>query len=428
MSAEIKFGLSRNRLFENSCVSFYGEYDSFEQKESLKAFKMLCEKELLISSNVSVDENGEAFLNTGAVSQNLFFEQCEDAYTFYKEKCGKMIFAFSRLFEFYIVNEKAFMIFANPAVADVKSLYIIAGEFISFYTKSLLDVEPEKVFLFSEKKDIPSNVNSVIIDKVSAGLEMEWQKKPKCFGVEDYKQLYECTKKREVNEFCFTLGESETASVRDVCEKKRIDFCSLCCFAFRKTLLENFKGNKKYVSTGVLADLRLYEDEPASFGAGPFGSRINVVKHYGKKTPGKDEIQLFHEVFFNKISNPFHAYYENLILFNLSPFYCDAALFYEKGIYKKKNVKKLVKRYGNRDKRIMSFDFYNLDSQVWKPLDNFTFVDAGEANCGKYDFEVKVFVRGGCATFELTGTKEKCDENKLKLICEKSVDFIKNVK
>ncbi len=427
MTENNKFGLSRNRLFESSRVAFYGEYEPFDKKEVLKAFKMLCEKEPLITSNVSLDENGDAFVNTGAVEQNLFFEEKTDAYEYYKEKRGEMLFPFSSLFEFYIVNEKSLLIFANPAAADVKSLYILAGEFISFYNKSLLDVAQKNIFLYSQKKDIPLNVNSIIIDKVSSDLEMNWQKRPKSFNADDYRNLYESIKKRRTSDFSFELNEDETNGIREKCLQKKIDFCSLCCYAFKKTLLEYFKGNNKYKNVGVLADLRLYEDEPSEYGVGPFDARVNVMKFHGRKNAGKDEIQLFHEEYLKKVANPFHAYYDNLILMNLSPFYCDAAHFYENGIYKRKSAKKLVNGYGCRDKRVMSFDFYNLDSEVWQKLGCFSFVDASEANSGKYDFEVRVFVNKGSAVFRITCNKEKCDEEKLKLICEKSVDIIKTV-
>ena len=189
MPEKYKLGLSRNRLFEfDNCVSFCGRIKGeFDLAECEKALKMLWVKEPLLSGAIELEDNGKAFVALDKVSPSLEIAQYSALEYIWQKKIEGLDFT-KNLFTFAIAQGNSLCICAHTSVADVRSLMYLAGVFMSFYNKTAISVEPSQVNLISEASQMPSNVFSVVIDRLASGLEVGWQKKTAFFTAEDYKK------------------------------------------------------------------------------------------------------------------------------------------------------------------------------------------------------------------------------------------------
>ena len=160
---------------------------SFDITECEKALKTLSLKEPLLCCGVELCENGEAFLVTekNEVSLELFQG---DFYGYVKEKLHNGFDFSEKLFSFVVINGNALGIFAHTVVADARSLMYLAGEFMKIYKNKTLSVVPSKVKVLSEISQMPSNVFSVVVDRLASDLEVGWQKRTCVFSCDDYRR------------------------------------------------------------------------------------------------------------------------------------------------------------------------------------------------------------------------------------------------
>ncbi len=418
---EYKLGITRNRLTEiYPTVSFLGEYkEEFSQEKLLTAFSLLIKKEPLLNKRAIILSNGEAVLRERENELKPEFVECEDVCEFYRKKKNEFLNPLKELFKFYVVNNRYIAAFCHTAVSDAKSLLILNGEFSEFYEDKKEDVTPKKVFLYSGKKDIPSNLNTLVIEKITGELQLKWYKKRKRFKKEDYDNFFsKCESGRGVVCESFTVSPAKRADLKKYCGENGTDFSTEICRLFYNAL-KSEKGSIKYNSIRWGGDLRLYFENPGEYGVGPFGIRTTVMKPKKKNIVKNGEVKAFHDEIYKKITSPFCAFYDDLFLNNLSPAFCDAANFAAKGVCRVKCAKKLAKNYGCGDKKKLTFDFYNLDASCYTILNSFDSVVCNDAFSGRDDFYVSVIVRNGCAQIDVTADNNKYNEQKIIAICEK---------
>lgn len=432
MPEEYKLHLSRSVLFDASPLcAFLCTYGAvIDEKEFLKAYKMLSFKEPLITAAVRLDDNGEGYACIGKAKTEPIFIETNDERAFFNTEKERTSNPFEGFFRFFVLNKRTLAIFANAAVSDCKSLFMITEELFNFYEKKTFDVSPKEIFLYSKKSDVPSNAFSVIIDRITSDIEMKWQKKPKTFSNGDYMRLLEAENKMTAskNRLAFSLDESETAELSKRCADKGIDMSTAACFAFRKAALsspEFKKMKRKKVNFG--ADFRIYEEKPYKYGVGPFFARAGIAKPIRRDLKANGELKAFHDMCYKKLANVFFAYYDRVFLMYLSPFLCDAAEFYAAGLYKGKTAKKLAKNYSCLYTPILTFDFFNLDCERWaflKKFDNILCSEQKSRGCG---LSVTLVLKNGRLFFEAEAQNARCSEREFKRICSEALKILKTI-
>lgn len=429
MSGKYRLFLSGEVLFSATpLASFYGVYkEEFDKNELLKAFKMLTLKEPLVGAFADMDDENNVYAVTDENRAKLVFLDVEDEYDFYRSKKNGTFDAFSHLFEFYVLNGKTLVILANGAVADVKSLFLLCERLLDFYNKKTLDISPSDVFVYSDNKDIPKSAFSVVTDRLSSDLEMKWQKHPKHFKKSDYEELLK--KQQSLNYkrglMDVNFGEERTRALKAYCKEKNIDVLTLLCYACKKTAEKN-ELFEKYIHKPVYigSDLRLFEEEPAKFGVGPFFSRVSIVKDRKKEIKQKGEIKAFHDNCYKKLTNVFYAYYDRVFLSGLSPSLSAGAHFVEAGLYKNRAAKRLAKNYTSLCKRFFTFDFYNLDLPYWSGLSGFSKVFFSERNSKNNALCITAAMYGDDILVFAEANAELCSAGKLYFFC---LDVVRTV-
>lgn len=418
MPGKYKLPLSGDVLFcATPLVSFFGTYEEdFDEAELLKAFKMLSYKEPLVGSSLFLDEENNAYAVVGKNKAGLVFLDTDDEEEFFNSrKCGTFD-PFSHFFEFYVLNGKTLVIFANAAVSDVKSLFLISERLLSFYKKELLDITPSRVFVYSEAKDIPQNASSVVSDKLSSDLEMKWQEHPKYFKRSDYDALLKkqrsAPRKRNVSSCSFDAAK--TAEIKALCENEGVDVATYICFSFKKAAQnrECFKSFKRK-SICIGSDLRLFEEEPRAFGVGPFFSRVSIVKDKKKQIEKHGELKAFHDNCYKKLTNAFYAYYDKVFLSGVSPSLSSSAHFFAEGLYKNKASKSLAKNYTALKKSFFTFDFFNLDLKYWEKLKSFKRLSFFEQSFKNTGFYVTAVMRDEKLYLSVEANENVCKKEEL---------------
>lgn len=418
-------GLSRNRLLESSpTVSFIAEYKEIIDIERLKnAFAMLCVKEPLINKKAVILNNGDCILedckeNTVSVITGEF-----DTLLFYDDIRGIYINPLNGLFKFMTVNGKFVIALCHICVGDVKSLAILIEELFGFYEKKSKNAEPKNVFLFSDKNDIPANINTFIIEKITGELELDWYKKKKHFKESNYQKYFSaCEKERERVTKTFILSKRKTEEFKECCKLRETDFSTELCGLFFYSLSDK-KRNKKYNSLNFGSDIRYFDDKPYELGVGPFGVYAAVMKPKKKYVSKKGKEKAFHDEIYKKVTSAFCSYYDDLFLMNVHPRLCDASYFYSKGLCKIKCVEKFSKNYGCDNKKKLKFDFYNFDLKPWEALHGFDYINCTGNFSGKDDFYVSAVVRNRETVITVTADKKLYGEN-INEICENVIKKI----
>lgn len=429
MSEKYKLALSGEAMFSATpLVSFFGVYkEKFDKTELLKAFKMLSLKEPLVGAFAEVDEENNVYAVTGESRAQLVFLNVDNEEDFYCLKKNGAFDAFSHLFEFYVLNGKSLMILANGAVADIKSLFLLSERLLDFYNKKTLNITPSDVFVYSDNKDIPKSAFSVVTDKLSSDLEMKWQKHPKHFKKSDYVKLSEKQQNSDYKRIFKDVhfGKERTKAIKEYCKEKSIDVLTLLCYACKKTAEEN-ELFEKYIRKPVYigSDLRLFEEEPAKFGIGPFFSRVSIIKDRKKEIKQKGELKAFHDNCYKKLTNVFYAYYDKVFLSGVSPSLAVGAHFVEAGLYKNRAAKRLAKNYTALSKRFFTFDFFNLDLPYWSGLSDFSKMFFTERNSKNSALYITAAMYGDDILLFAEANEGVCPTQKL---CSFCLDVIKTV-
>lgn len=376
MPERIKLGLTRNRLFEfDNCVSFCGKIKGeFDLAECEKALKMLWVKEPLLSGAVELEEDGKAYAALNKVSPFLEIVQCTALEYIWQKKTQGLDFT-KNLFTFAVAGGDSLCICAHTSVADVRSLMYLAKEFMSFYNKTAISVEPSQVNLISEASQMPSNVFSVVVDRLASGLEVGWQKKTAFFTVDDYKKARKkyFENKEPVGVIERGIPQELFESLKAFAQRENADVSSLVAFAFYESLVKALGGKRKYRKMNVQSNDRVFFEDFKNMNVGAFNSFFAVEKKKNKKLP--DTIQnnavLFHKEIYKKATTAFSCFYNEFLFMRLPESFADSQYMYCAGEFKHKYSKKLAETYGCANEVISEFCSYNLNQSFWSGLNSF---------------------------------------------------------
>ncbi|MBQ7115139.1 MAG: hypothetical protein IJN94_01845 [Clostridia bacterium] len=376
MSERIKLGLTRNRLFEfDNCVSFCGKINgTFDITECEKALKMLWAKEPILSGVIELCEDGDAFVVLNKVLPSLEIPGLSACEYIWRKKIDGIDFS-KALFSFAVAEGDTLCVCAHTTVADARALMYLAGEFMSFYNKRALSVEGSSINLLSEASDMPSNVFSVVVDRLASGLEVGWQKKTAVFGVEDYKKAREkyFAKKDDVGVIERSVPQELVDSLKEFSQKEGTDASSLVAFAFYKSLTDALGGKRKYRKMNIQSNSRVFFEEYKNMNVGAFNSFFAVEKKKNKKLPDtlQNNALLFHKEIYKKATSAFGSFYNEFLFMRLPPSFADSQYMYCAGEFKHKYSKKLACTYGCANEVAGEFCSYNLNQAFWSALKDF---------------------------------------------------------
>ena len=422
MADKIKLGLTRNRLFEfDNCVCFVGVFKEYiDIDECEKALKMLFLKEPILSCRAELSEDGDAFLITDSVSPTLNKIAHADVKGFVEQKKREGLNFNEELFSFTLISNNVLVVFGHTLVADVRSLCYLAGEFKSFLQKENLNALPSEISVLSETSELPSNVFSVVIDRLASGLEVGWQKKIRSFSFEDYKNAREnyFNKKGSVNSFSCTVDEELSEKIKAFAERNSLDASSVVAYAFYDSLMKNTAGKKKYRKLNVFADERVFLQNGRNLKVGAFNGVVPVVLKKKKKEPlvtPEDKACAFHKEIYKKITTAFSVFYNEVLLMRLSGSFCDSQYMCVAGAFNHKYSKKLAYTYGCANEVMGEFCSLNLSQKSWQKLQNFERVWVSEPLKARSSSMI-TFIQNGCSgelVFEYKTEKisEKAAEN-----------------
>lgn len=376
MSEKIKLGLTRNRLFEfDNCVSFCGKIKgAFEIAECEKALKMLCAKEPLLSGVIELNEDADAFVVTDKALPSLEISECSALEYIQQKKIEGIDFS-KGLFSFAVAEGNTLCVCAHTAVADVRALMYLAGEFMSFYNKRTFSVESPEINLLSESSDMPSEAFSVVIDRLASGLEVGWQKKIAVFTVEDYKKARNkyIANKESVGVIERSVSQELVDSLKEFSQKENVDASSLVAFAFYKSITDALGGKRRYRKMNIQTNGRVFFEDSKNMNVGAFNSFFAVEKKKNKKLPDtlQNNAVSFHKEIYKKATSAFSSFYNEFLFMRLPSGFVDSQYMYCAGEFKHKYSKKLACTYGCANEVAGEFCSYNLNQAFWSALKDF---------------------------------------------------------
>lgn len=376
MSEKIKLFLTRNRLFDfDGCLCFEACCKKTLDKEQVnKALKMLFIHLPLLGSAVELAENGDAFVVHGVVEPVAEFLQ-GDVCEIIKERTEKGLLFSEKLFSFCVVNEKTLLLFGHTVAFDMRSLMIATEEFVSYYEREKLSVEPWETELFSDLFSLPSNVMSPVIERVASDLDIGWQKKTAFFSVADYvraKKKFE-DKRKPLVTLKAELNEAELNALGEFAQANGVDSSSVVGFCFYEKLGEVFASEKrKFKKMNVVSNNRVFFEDEEKYRVGPFDGLATVfLKRKNNDLNGVDKIKVFHSEVYKKLTSSFTVFYNDFLHAKVSPSFCDSAYMYCAGEWNHKYSARLAKTYGCANKVMGEFNAYNLAQSYWQGLKRF---------------------------------------------------------
>ncbi len=429
MSGKYKLGLTRSRLFAfDNGVLFCGKYD-FEKSALQKALHLLCIKEPIITSLISLEKDGEAYVLTEAVEQKISFcsENAEELKAHY-EKQG--VDAFVKAFEFSYTSDGFLVIAGHTAVCDAKALLRLAGDLVGFYNEPLKSIEHSVINILSEKTDLPLEVSSPLIDRISADLDLKWQKDARTFCKNDFysaKNSYDKSR-GEVCSVAVRLDGEEIEQIKGFCKGQNIDTVTFIGFAFYDALLQNISGKKKFNKMNVYADERLFFVDFEKYRIGAYNG-ISEVAYKKKFTTGDfaDRAKAFHIECYKNATSTFKVFYDDVLLMRVSPSLCDASYMYKAGLLKNKAARTVAENYGCACEKLCDYFYCNLDQEYWgavKAFENIHVAEPFKMRCATaLDFVVN---NGeGCINFRYRTAY--CDSFVAQRIVNTAIDNIRKI-
>ncbi len=429
MSEKFKLGLTRNRLFEFcNCVSFLGEVETdFDIAQCERVLKILGLKEPLLCSAVELCDNGEAYLVTERNSVKLeVFQGDVEAFVKKKEKDG---FDFSKqLFSFAILNGKTLGIFAHTVVADARTLMYLAGEFMRIYSKTPASVVPSEIKILSEKTQLPSNVYSIVIERLASGLEIGWQKSPEVFTQEDYKVAREkyLSQESDSGTIVLKIDTHILGRLKSFAQKENVDVSSLVAFAFYETLTATLGGRRRYRKLNVQANERVFFEDFDKMQVGAFNGLITVEKKKNKKTPDTFENNAinFHKEIYKRMTNAFDVFYNEFLFLRLPESYVDSQYMYCAGEYQHKYSRKLADTYGCANEVVGEFCSYNLNQNYWSSLNGFKRVCPCESLKMRSSTLITFVEKGDEGEVFFVYKKDKLSDSAAHGVVEKAIELL----
>lgn len=431
MCEKYELGLTRNRLFDPcSLVLFRGKYrKKFDEDNSRKAFKMLLEKEPVLSTVAELQDDGRVFLIFQKDSQKLIFSgnSAEEIISSYNN-CG-LDFS-EKLFEFTISGDEL-IIASHTAVADGKSLLRLAKYFISFYEKKSLSIEPSETNVFSDFSQLPVDIASPLTDKLASDLDEKWNKKTVRCDLNDYKKArFEYSVSGEkVKEISATIPADDITGVKEYCSQEKIDLSSVVAFAFYKTLSGKINGDKKFEKMVVSSDRRFFFENSHKYSVGAFDGSVEVS--LGKKDKEKaldEQLKNFHLNLYKSITSVFKSFYDDVLLMKISPMFCHSAYMYALGFNKNKASKRLAENYSCLSQKMCRYSSYNLEQEYWKDLESFSCVSIWDSMRMSNMTLVSFVLKDGEGTVSFRYKSGKISENQAQQIVDESLKLLANFK
>ncbi len=426
MSEKYKLGLTRNRLFEfDNAVLFCGKYD-FEKNGLQKALRLLCIKEPLVTSVICLEEDGEAYVLTDSVEQEIVFcdESCEEL----KKRYEKDGVDFRRkAFEFSYTKDGFLVIAAHTALCDVKSLFYLAVDLKGFYNEPLKSVEPSAINLISEKTDLPLEVASPIIDRLSADLDLKWQKDARVFDADDYTKAKESYDKAKGGResLCAVIKEPEMMAIKEYCKQQNMDVVTFVGFAFYDALRSNISGKKKFNKMNVYADERLFYLNFEDYRIGAYNG-ISEVSYKKKFAEGdfSERAKAFHIECYKNATSTFKVFYDDVLLMRVSPSLCDGAYMYKAGLFKSKAARTVAENYGCACEKLCDYFYCNLDQAYWCDLKSFSDIYVAEPFKMRCATALDFIMNDGEGYINFRYKTDKCDSSVARKIVDVAIDNV----
>ncbi len=433
MSERFKLGLSRNRLFEfDNCVCFLGvAEDAFDIKECEKALKTLCLKEPLLSCGIELCENGEAYLVTE--QKEITFETFQgDLNLFVQDKKHNGFDFAENIFSFVIINGNTLGIFSHTVVADARSLMYIAKEFMRLYENKTLSVKPSEIKVLSETSQMPSNVFSVVIDRLASELEVGWQKKTAVFTASDYKNARKKYLKTKPSTECVSVGISEEllGGLKSFAQRECVDVSSLIAFAFYESLTETLGGRRKYRKLNIQANERVFFEDYSKMQIGAFNGCFAVEKKKNKKIPDTLENNAveFHKEIYKRATSAFRVFYNEFLFMRLPDSYCDSQYMYCAGEFEHKFSKKLANVYGCANEVAGEFCSFNFNQKLWSELQVFEDVVLSEPLKMRSSTLITFIESCKTGTVFFEYKKDRLSDSTAQSVMEKALDLLNKLK
>ncbi len=429
MSGKYKLGLTRNRLFEfDNAVLFCGRYD-FEKSVLQKALRLLCIKEPVITSLVSLEDNGEAYVLTERVEQEFNFcsETAEELKVHYAKQ-GVDVFV--KAFEFSYTSDGFLVIAGHTVLCDAKSLLRLAGDLVGFYNEPLKSIEPSVINLLSEKTDLPLEVSSPVIDRISADLDLKWQKDARIFVADDfYRGKASYDKIKSATSFVSAkLDLTEIPRLRAFCKQRNTDAVTLVGFAFYDALLQNISGKKKFNKMNVYADERMFFVDFENYRIGAYNG-ISEVSYKKKFVNGDfvDRAKAFHVECYKNATSTFKVFYDDVLLMRVSPSLCDASYIYKAGLLKNKAVRTVAENYGCACEKLCDYFYCNLDQEYWRNVKQFEDVYVAEPFKMRCATALDFVVNNGEGYINFRYKTAYCDSSVAQRIVDTAIDNIRKI-
>ena len=430
MSEKFKLGLTRNRLFEfDNCVCFLGKTtEKFDVVKCQSAFKTLLLKEPILSCGIELCENGDAFLVTGAKEPCLEFYQGDEKSFVDKMKADGLDFR-EKLFSFVIINDSTLGVFAHTVVADVRALMYLADEFVNIYKTDAVSVVPSEMIVLSEVSQLPSNVLSVVIDKLSSELDVGWQKKTKVFNYSDYENARKkyISAKKEQNSIAFEIDKKTLCYLKSFAHKENADVSSLVAFAFYESLVKYVGGKRKYRKLNVQANERIFFPDGYKMQMGAYNGVITVGKTKNKKTPAtiENKAKAFHGEIYKRVTSAFTTFYNEFLFMRLPASFTDSQYMYCAGDFHHKYSKKLAEVYGCANEVAGEFCSYNLNQKIWNNLTFFDTVVLSEPLKMRSTTMITFVEKEDSATVCFEYKKDRVSDETAQNIVKNAVDLLK---
>ncbi len=429
MSEKFRLGLTRNRLFEfDNCVCFLGKAEEkFDVVKCQRAFKTLLLKEPFLSCGIELCENGDAFLVTGEIEPCLGFYHGDEQVFMDEIKANGLDFS-KELFFYVIINDSTLGIFAHTVVADVHSLLYLADEFMDIYKNDVASVVPSEIIMLSEVSQLPSNVLSVVIDKLSSDLEIGWQKKTKLFTYEDYKNARRkyLSSKKEQGSVTFEIDANILGNMKNFAHKENVDVSSLVAFAFYESLMKFVGGKRKYRKLNVQGNERIFFSDGCKMQLGAYNGVVTVGKPKNKKTPAtfENKAKEFHGEIYKRVTSSFTTFYNEFLLMRLPASFTDSQYMYCAGEFRHKYSKKLAEVYGCANEVVGEFCSYNLNQKIWNNLEFFDEVVLSEPLKMRSTTMITFVEKDDGATVRFEYKKETVSDEMAQNIIKNTIDLL----
>lgn len=429
MSDRYKIGLARNRLFAfDNTVIFVGESKvELDRDGCIKAMKMMALKEPLITSAVELDDDSSAYAVVGKNQPEISFT--DEKISAVKERYEQEGLEFSRgLFEFTVCGGNTLVIAAHTIVCDSKSLLRLAKEFVSFYERKSLSVEPSDIMTFPDAASLPGNINSPVTDKISADLDSKWKKTKMHFTPEDYKEAFAKYKslrseKGEITEF---IGEEDTKAVQSYCAENNIDPSSAFAFAFYKALLAGeITVPKKAKKMSVNTDRRFFIPGTDNCFIGAFNGLTDIsLRRKYEKASEEEQLKVFQFAHYKNVTSAFKAFHDELLLMKISPEYCDASYMSAAKCFPSVAARRLADNYGCKNIRLAEFFSCDLRQQYWEELSFFSDITVSEPFKRRFFSKIDLLTDDRGSKVIFTYNKERIPDEIASYVVEKAVETV----